>query len=101
LSNKATDTNPINGSDYIKVLKFLTGGADLEKWETRYAGGFIKRLQKDQTIKDLIDQSKNQEGQGKGRKRFLVQLKTKPIKEAKTKGLIRSFKPVLWTKIPV
>jgi len=102
LSNKARDTNPINGSNFIKVIKFMTGKSELEKWETRYAGGFIKRLLKDQRVNEFIEQSKDQEGQGFAkRKRFLVQLKTKPIKEAKTKGLIRAFKPVLWTKIPV
>jgi len=102
LSNKATDINPINGSNYIKVIKFMTGESELEKWETRYAGGFIKRLLKDQRVNEFIEQSKDQEGQGFAkRKRFLIQLKTKPIKEAKTKGLIRAFKPVLWTKIPV
>jgi hypothetical protein len=75
----------------------MAGTAELEEDEKYSSWALIKRLSRDRKIKEFF----TQEGHGKRRKRFLVQLKTKPIKEAKTKGLIRSFKPVLWTKISV
>ena len=98
VSNKSRYVDPIPSSDYVKALKYMTGDVELHGDEKYSAWALIKRLARDDTIKELF----TQEGHGrKRRKRFLFQLKTRPIKESKTRGLIRAFKPVLWTKIPI
>jgi hypothetical protein len=92
--NMYRDNRPTKGSHYRNVLKFLAGIENLPDDQKRVSSIFIKRLLKDEHIKNTIQK---QEGQGKPR--YVIDL-TKHIKNKKTIGLARKFKPTLWTKIP-
>jgi hypothetical protein len=91
---------PPEESDFNNVMDFLLGRvANLEHKKSGEA--LLRRLTRTEEIKDLIHQSAlRQQGTGRRRKQYIVQLKTKAIKTAKTRGLVR-FKPILWNKIPV
>ena len=95
IPNRRVYWEPIDSSDYLPILKFMVGDKkDLNSLEIKAAKALIGRLAKDEHIKELIEQSKGQEGQG----RYMIQLKEKKHKaNPKSKGLVR-FKPKLWTK---
>ena len=85
-------------SRYRSILKYMTGEEEVPENLDKLSLIFIKRIMKDEHVKNLVEGI--QEGQGKLKKpRYLVDLHIKHIK--KTQGLIRKFKPTLWTKIPV
>jgi hypothetical protein len=89
------------GSNFHNVLDYLLGRSDsvTDKKSTSVLG---KRIMAKEEIKELMDQSKQaQKGEGRKRKKYVVDLKPAAIKTSKTRGLARGFKPVLWNKIPV
>jgi hypothetical protein len=102
LADKDKHTTKIKNSDYMKVLEFLTGNIELPKEQIRAINTLVPRLRQDDLVNKLIsaEKKKEMEGSGKHTRRFVVDLKTKPIKTSKTRGLAR-FKPLLWSKIPV
>jgi hypothetical protein len=107
------------GSRYRDVLGYLTGQKDINNDQKNVAGILIRRLLKDDEFKNFLQQ------QGQGRKlklssrilshatqipqhRYIIDTSTrnnhldKSIKNIKkTQGLIRKFRPTLWTKVPI
>lgn len=104
LANKDKSATVIKNSDYLVAMKYLTGNIEEPEGQTNTIKTLIPRLLLDDGVKELVSQDKRRLITGRGkqhvRKRYVVDLKTKPIKTIKTRGLTR-FKPLLWSKIPV
>jgi hypothetical protein len=102
LSNKTKSATRIKNSDYEEVLEYLTGNIELPEDQVRSIATLVPRLLQDDGVKQLISAEKKKEmtGAGRKRRRYVVDLSTKPIKTPITRGLKR-FKPLLWSKIPL
>jgi hypothetical protein len=93
------------GSRYRDVLGYLTGQKDINNDQKNVAGILIRRLLKDEEFKNFIQQ----QGQGvRIKPRYIIDTRTrnnhlnKSLKNIKkTQGLIRKFRPTLWTKVPI
>ena len=94
-SNKAYST--VADSNFIEVIGYLTGRNNIAKDKKHITAILIKRLIKDANILAMM----NQQGQGKRKPRYIIDLHQKYIKNKRTSGLIRKFRPTLWTKVPV
>jgi hypothetical protein len=103
--NKTDSLYPVPGSRYRDVLGYLTGQKDISNEQKNVAGILIRRLFKDDQIKNFV----KQEGHGiKLKPRYIIDTQSrsknynKNIKNInKTQGLIRKFRPTLWTKVPI
>jgi hypothetical protein len=103
--NKNNSLYPVPGSRYRDVLGYLTGQKDISNEQKNVAGILIRRLFKDDQIKNFV----KQEGHGiKLKPRYIIDTQSrsknynKNIKNInKTQGLIRKFRPTLWTKVPI
>ena len=112
--NKSSDTIPYRGSHYRNVLKYLAGQSEIPEDQKSVTTTFIKRMLRNDQIKNIITQ------QGEGMRaireirerrrirarrdpnpRYIIDLDQKYIKNKRTKGLVRQFRPTLWTKVPV
>ena len=86
-------------TDIVDYLSGVRGDFD-DRSQRQAAGIMIKRLLKDDVVRRLFALPEQQHGEG--RRRYIIEVKTKKSINKKTPGLPRvKFKPVIWTRIGV
>lgn len=93
---------PISDLAFTDIVDYLSGvREDFDDRSQRQAAGImIKRLLKDDVVRRLFALPEQQHGEG--RRRYIIEVKTKKSINKKTPGLPRvKFKPVIWTRIGV
>lgn len=100
MSVKKKSYSTIKGSDYLKVLDFLTGKSSLDENQKNAVKTLIPRLLDDDfTRQNIIPEKKKQIGAGR---KYIIDLKKTINISKKTPGLKRQkFKPQLWVKLNV